>query len=307
METQDVFSQKVSIAMATYNGEKYIEEQLQSLINQTYSPIEIIIVDDGSTDNTVEIVKGYQYTYPFILLHINEKNSGVSKTFEKAISLCTGTFIALCDQDDIWELHKIKTLVNAIGEFDAVYSNSLLVDATGKSLGKEFTSIMNMQTYTSGTPFLLSNSVPGHTILMKRDFVLGILPFPDNMLFDLWIGFNAGGNNGIKYVNETLVKYRQHETNTIGTRDSKNKKKKLTPQQEFEAKKFELETLATAPIGDTKTKAILQTMLSVYHRNFSIKRSIFFFTNFNDLLISKQKPTYRKVLYCFKMLFKPNF
>lgn len=297
----------VSIAMASYNGSKYITEQLDTILNQTYQNIEIVIVDDCSKDDTVSIIKNWQAKYPRIKLFENVENLGVTKTFEKAISLSSGYFIAISDQDDIWELNKIEILINEIGEFDAVYSNSLLVDAKGNSLNKSFTTIMNMKTYKSGAPFLLSNSVPGHTILMKRAFVEKILPFPHNLLFDLWIGFCAAGNNGIKFVDKTLVKYRQHETNTIGTRDSKNKKQKDAVKVQFEKKLEELKTLAKAPITDTKTKIILDKMIAHFHRRWSFARSFFFFKYFDEILVSKKKSTFRKKLFCIKMFFKPNF
>jgi glycosyltransferase involved in cell wall biosynthesis len=196
----------VSIVMATYNGGKYLSEQLNSIIQQTYRNIEIVIVDDSSTDDTVEIIKKYQQQFSFISLHINETNNGVTVTFAKAIAESKGSLIAISDQDDIWELNKIETLVNNIEDFDAVYSNSLLVDAHGNSLNKSFTSIMNMKTYRCGAPFLLSNSVPGHTMLIRNSFAKTLFPFPPTVLFDLWICFCASSNNGIKYVDEILVK-----------------------------------------------------------------------------------------------------
>ena len=297
----------VSIAMATYNGEKYLKEQLDSLINQSYKSIEIVIVDDCSKDNTIGLIKQYQEKFNFIRLFINEKNSGVTSTFEKAITESKGKYIAISDQDDIWELDKIEILLNEIDDFDAVYSNSLLVDSQGNSLGKSFTTIMNMKTYKIGTPFLLSNSVPGHTILMKKDFVEKILPIPKNILFDLWIGFCAAGNNGIKFIDKTLVKYRQHDSNTIGTRDSKNKKKKDAVNIQFEKKLVELKTLATAPINNKETTEILTQMITHFHRRWSLARSLFFFKNFDEILVSKKKSVFRKKLYCIKMFFKPNF
>ncbi len=299
--------QLVSIAMATYNGARYIGEQLDSIINQTYKNIELVIVDDCSKDGTVEIVRQYQIKYPFIRLFQNESNRGVTKTFQTAIEHANGTFIAISDQDDIWVKDKIDILVSEIGQHDAVYANSLLVDANGNSLGKSFTTIMNMKSYYSGAPFLLSNSVPGHAILMKKEFVQKILPFPEKMLFDLWIGFCAAGNNGIKFVNKELVHYRQHETNTIGTRDSKNKKKKETVAAQFAFKLNELKTLATAPIKDERTKMVLAKMIALFHRKWSFQRSAFFFKYYNDILVSKKKPTFRKKLFCIKMFFKPNF
>ena len=297
----------VSIAMATYNGEKFLKEQIDSLLNQSYKNIEIVIVDDCSKDNTVNIVKEYQQQIANIKLLVNEKNVGVSKTFEKAIENSNGEFIALCDQDDIWMLEKIETLMSAVGKEDAYYSNSLLVDEAGNSMNIEFKSIMKMQSYYSGAPFLLSNCVPGHTILVKTSFVKTLLPIPANTLFDLWIGFAAAATNGIKFIDKILVHYRQHSSNAVGTRKSANKKKKRTLQEEFEFKKNELKLLATCPIKDEETKYINATMIRHFHRNWSFARSAFFFKYFSKILASKNKPTYRKFFYCIKMFFKPNF
>lgn len=297
----------VSVVMATYNGAKYLKEQIESILQQTYPNLELIIVDDGSKDETISIIQSYQQKHDNIFLYTNPENLGVTRTFEKGAQMAKGAFVAFSDQDDVWMLHKIETLISHIGEHDAVYSNSLLVDANGKSLGKSFTSIMNMKTYYSGAPFLLSNSVPGHTILIKKSFLDSILPFPPKMLFDLWIGFNAASNHGIHFVDEVLVHYRQHDTNTIGTRDSKNKKIKQSIAEQFEFKKNELKTLAKASIKDNQTKIILNEMIRHFHRGWSFKRSLFFFKYYNEILISKKKPTYRKKLFCIKMFFKPNF
>jgi glycosyltransferase involved in cell wall biosynthesis len=297
----------VSIAMATYNGAKYLHEQIDSIISQTYKNIEIVIVDDGSSDGTPDIVRDYESKFPFIHLHVNEKNAGVTNSFAKAISLCNGNYIALSDQDDYWLPHKIETLLRNIGDHDAIFSNSLLVNEKRESLGRSFTSLMNMKSYYNGAPFLLSNSVPGHTILVKTDFVKSLLPFPSHVYFDLWIGFNAASNNGIKFIDEVLVHYRQHESNAVGTSMSKNARVKRSVQQQFNAKKFELETLATAPIKDERTKKILEEMIRLFHRRWSFSRSAFFFRNYSDLLLSKQKPGWRKKLFCVKMFFKPNF
>lgn len=297
----------VSVAMASYNGEKYIGEQLDSIINQTYTNLEIVIVDDGSKDNTINIIKDYQTQYPFIFLFINDTNKGVTKAFERAVVESKGVFIAFCDQDDIWMVNKIETLVNEIGEHDAVYANSQLIDANGNSLGSDFNSIMKMQSYYSGTPFLLSNTVPGHAVLAKAGFLKNILPFPKELFFDLWIAFNAGGNNGIKFVDKVLVKYRQHESNTVGTSQSTNKKQKKTAQQHFDIKLQELKALATASIKDKHTKEVLAGVLKHFNKSWSLQRSLFFFKNYNDLLVSKNKPTWRKKLYCLKMIFKANY
>jgi len=297
----------VSIAMASYNGERFIEEQIKSILNQTYKNIELVIVDDGSNDKTINIIQNLQKKHPNIRLSINEQNCGVTLTFNRAVAECKGIFIAFSDQDDLWVDHKIETLINEIGDHDAIYGNSLLVDEEGTSLDKRFSSMMHLKNYYSGMPFLLSNTVAGHAMLAKADFLKRIQPFPSNLYFDLWIAFNAAATNGIKYVDEVLVHYRQHSNNAVGTSLSANKKKRPSTQTQFEQKKAELETLAQAPITHKQTKQVLQQMISLFKRNWSLKRSAFFFGNFNELLEAKQKPYYRKVLYCMKMFFKPNF
>jgi glycosyltransferase involved in cell wall biosynthesis len=297
----------VSVAMASYNGARFIGEQLDSILQQTYQNIEVVIVDDHSGDDTVSIIQSYQAKYPFISLICNEENIGVTKTFEKAIENCKGYYIALSDQDDIWHPGKIEILVDEIGEHDVVYADSLLVDENGISLNKKFSDLMNLRSYYTGTPFLLSNSVAGHAMLIKASFLKKILPLPQQIFFDLWIGFCAAANNGIKYIDQTLVNYRQHDNNTVGTSKSKNKKKRQTAQEQFEFKLMELKMLAAAPIKDEGTKNILNKMIHHFHRRWSFKRSAFFFKYYDEILSSKKKPEYRKKMFCMKMFFKPNF
>lgn len=297
----------VSVAMATYNGEKYIAEQLESIINQSYKNIELVITDDASADGTVAVIKRFQQQYKFITLFINPVNSGVTNTFEHSFKNCTGDFIAIADQDDIWELQKIELLINAIGEEDAVYSNSELVDKAGQPLGQLFSSLMQLQSYYSGAPFLMGNCIPGHTIIMRSSFTKTILPLPKTIMFDRWISFCAAANNGIKYVDRPLVKYRQHDTNTIGTGKSKNKTARKTKTEKFNAKLAELKILATAPVTNEATRQTLSRMLELFTRKISLQRGIFFFKNMDDLLVVKNKPAYRKILYCFKMIFKANY
>ena len=297
----------VSVAMATYNGEKFITDQLNSIFNQTYSNIEIVITDDNSTDNTVSIIKELQEKHNNIILFKKEKNSGVTETFENSIKNCKGEFIAISDQDDVWQSGKIETLLGEIGNEDAVYSNSLLVDKNGVSLSKEFREIMNLKSYYSGAPFLLSNCVPGHTILMKNGFAKKILPFPSNIMFDRWISFCAASNNGIKFVDKLLVLYRQHDTNTIGAGKYKNKRRRESAAEKFHKKSEELKAFAQAPIKDKETKEILQQMIKFFNHRWSFERSKFFFKNLKKILVIKKKSHFRKLLYCIKMFFKPNY
>ena len=229
-------SDPISVAMASYNGEKYIAAQLDSIIEQTHKNIEIVITDDCSADNTVAIINGYQQRYPFISLYINTMNSGVTKTFERSLKNCKGKFIAISDQDDVWEKDKLETLAAAIDTEDAAYANSLFVDSECRSLHTDFKSVMHLQSYYSGAPFLLGNCLPGHSLVMTYDFVQTLFPFPDGIMFDRWISFKAGANNGIKYIDRTLVNYRQHDSNTVGTKKSKHKPKPAATISDYDKK-----------------------------------------------------------------------
>ena len=102
----------VSIVLATHNGENYLKEQLDSLINQTYPVLEIIVVDDCSTDATVDIIKLYRQKYGHIKFYQNEAVLGPVKNFEKGMVLSAGEYISLCDQDDVWMPEKIKKIMD---------------------------------------------------------------------------------------------------------------------------------------------------------------------------------------------------
>ena len=103
---------KTSVALCTFNGEKFLQEQLSSILLQSVSVNEIVVCDDGSTDQTIEILKNYQGKFPKLFrIYRNEKNLGYVLNFEKAMSLCSGDIIFLCDQDDLWEKNKVEVVL----------------------------------------------------------------------------------------------------------------------------------------------------------------------------------------------------
>ncbi len=130
---------RVSIAMCTYNGARFLSEQLESFAAQTRIPDELVVCDDGSTDDTVSLIASYAKTVGFpVRLIRNSQKLGPAKNFEKAIGLCEGEIIILSDQDDIWLSRKIETLVEAFAKHPkAVYafSDAELVDEKGRPLG----------------------------------------------------------------------------------------------------------------------------------------------------------------------------
>jgi glycosyltransferase involved in cell wall biosynthesis len=204
----------ISVALCTYNGAKYIKKQLESIINQTYSNIEVIIVDDCSTDETYALVTAYEQHDARIKCYLNDHNLGFNKNFEKALSLTTGQFIAISDQDDIWELNKLQVLHDHIGDAWLAFSNSAYMTEEGKFTGKTLLQSFNMEG-KSFISFMVQNHVTGHTTLMSKEFLNYILPFPPKGYYDWWMGFVAMYHHKLKFVDAILTRYRVHAQSVI--------------------------------------------------------------------------------------------
>ena len=207
-------SKLVSIAICTYNGEEFLIKQLESLVNQTYPDLEIVAVDDASSDNTWEILKSYEQRYSFFKAYKNENNLGYVKNFEKAIKLCSGQYIALSDQDDIWELNKIEVLVKNIHDHQLIYHNSDFIDESDRQM-VDITVRDHYKFHEgdSNLPFLISNCIPGHTMLFDKSILEHIFPFDKEFHHDWWIAFIAATVGKIKSIPDVLVHYRQHGSN----------------------------------------------------------------------------------------------
>jgi len=197
----------VSIAMATYNGENYLKEQLDSIFNQSYKNIEIIVCDDCSSDKTVAILAEYKKKYG-LKYYINKNNLGFKRNFEKAISLCSGDFIALADQDDIWIENKIEVLVKEIGENSLIHSACSLIDENSKEISSLW--IKQDDFKYSFAKFIFGNTVTGCTVLFKKELLKDFSPIPSGEKYhDCWLALLATKMNGIVYCDKPLVKYRQ--------------------------------------------------------------------------------------------------
>ncbi len=227
----------VSICLATYNGEKYLKEQLDSIINQTHKNLELIVQDDCSSDNTVEILESYKDKID-IKIYKNEQNLGYIKNFESVLTKANGDFIAMCDQDDVWQENKIELLLNNINDATLIYSDSLLVDKDAKSLNKKLSKSLKNNFISTKNPlaFLNNNCVSAHAMLFKKELLEFIFPFPKNIFFDAWIAANGASLNGIKFYDACLVHYRQHDTNTLSKYNKKSKNKSKTSLNEADKK-----------------------------------------------------------------------
>ena len=205
----------VSVVMCVYNGEKYLKEQVDSILAQSYRPIELIIADDASTDDTRKILRQYENNSSVKIIY-REKNIGLAKNFSLVAEEAAGTYIAFSDQDDIWIDNKIENLVNAIPGKPLVYSDSLLVDENGNSLNKKLSDIKKMYTGTDSRGYMFYSCVWGHGMLITKELLHRSSPMPGEIHHDVWLAFKAFQNGGIFFHNETLTYYRRHDaTSTI--------------------------------------------------------------------------------------------
>lgn len=252
---------KLSVALCTYNGEKFIVEQINSIVNQSVKVDEIIICDDGSTDNTIKLCESFQnISNTIIKIYQNEKTLRVSKNFEKAIGLTTGDLIFLSDQDDYWEKEKVaKTIAffkqnpkatgffsnaNLMDENSIVIENKKLWDSV-LFLENELNKPIDLYKYITQTKSI----VTGATMCFKREILNVILPFPSHgLIHDEWISLQLANQNALFYTNECLIKYRKHANQQIGViKDKKlEKQKKAILVLNNVIKNEEFSTYATA-------------------------------------------------------------
>src|SRR5574344_1936060 len=211
---------KISILMATYNGEKYIYEQIESILSQTFQNFELIISDDCSKDNTYLILEEFAKKDKRISLFKNGENLGYFKNFEKLLSYATGDYIAFSDQDDIWTKTHLDVLLNTIGSCDLAGGNSELIDGNGQSLHITMKDVLHIkdvpQTNRDAIKVHLfyRNFIQGSACLFTKHLLQESLPFPNtNRFHDLWLAVNAAYLNGIAYTSDIVLLYRQHTTN----------------------------------------------------------------------------------------------
>jgi len=212
---------KISIAIATYNGGKYINQQLNSLSNQSVIPFEIIICDDNSTDDTIDNIKRFiNSTSINTKLFQNKNTLGFSQNFGRALSLCEGDYIFLCDQDDVWFSNKIENMLKVILNHKdkyVFYNDAEFTDSNLFPCGQ--TKINKHEYYNKN----LNGFLQGSCCVIERKFLFQILPIPIEVkAHDIWIGWLARILD-VKYINrEVLQYYRQHKNNSSDNRLNEN-------------------------------------------------------------------------------------
>lgn len=211
---------RISLALATYNGEKYLIQQLESIFSQELAPDEIIIVDDFSTDRTVSIIREYQKSHPAIVLFCNEINIGPTASFKKAVSLCTCPYIAFCDQDDIWKPFKLQLSLETLVAIEnpslpsMVFTDLEIVDHENKSLYPSFWQKHGFKPFSINFyKLLMGNVATGCSIVINKSMANEIAKMPSNVImYDFWISLISYGFGKVKPINITSIRYRTHSS-----------------------------------------------------------------------------------------------
>lgn len=226
---------KLSVAICTFNGGRYLREQLESIAAQTRGPDELIICDDRSTDDTVRIVESFAAGAPFpVRLSTNEQNLGSTKNFERAITLCEGDVIFLSDQDDVWHPRKVQRFEAEFvsrANVAMVFSDGEVVDENLRPLGHRVWALIRFgererTRFARGDAFkvlLDHNVVTGAAMAFRSKFKNLILPIPGDLthdgvavLHDWWAALMIAAVADAAFIDEPLFQYRQHGQQQMG-------------------------------------------------------------------------------------------
>lgn len=229
-------NQKVDILLATYNGEKYIKEQVESILNQTYENIQIIISDDCSTDKTRQVLKEYENNEK-IKIFYQEKNLGYVKNFEFLLKQVESNLYMLSDQDDVWKKEKVEKSVEKIEseKLDLVFGDLEVVDENLNTLYKSYNRYMHLihkiKKYQKDYRLqYLYNCMTGCTIISRKNWIDKVLPFPTDSKYtihDYWLGLVIALNGKVGYIEEPYILYRQHGKNQVGSKKASKTASKL--------------------------------------------------------------------------------
>jgi glycosyltransferase involved in cell wall biosynthesis len=221
---------KLGVALCTYNGERYLSEQLDSIFAQERLPDEVLVQDDGSSDRTLAILDAYAAKAPFTFKVVrNPQNLGFVRNFEHAIGRCSGDVIATSDQDDYWrpdKLKKIEHLFRSDADMSVLFSEAQMVDDGLAPLGYGLlqalhvsdADLQGIRRYDFLPVLLRRNIAPGATMALRAEKVKRMMPIPEGAYHDEWIALVAAVFGELRFCGEPLIRYRQHAANQLGAR-----------------------------------------------------------------------------------------
>lgn len=236
---------RVSVALCTFNGRRFLGEQLRSLAGQTRVPDELVACDDASTDGTPDLLDAFAREAPFPVRVVrNPANIGTSANFARAVSLCSGDAIFLCDQDDVWAAEKVARFAAAFEAHPGaglVASDLDVIDESGHPVGRRvwcslpFTRAQQARVSAGYGPrlWLRYNTLTGAAVAFRADLRDAVLPVPDGWVHDAWIAFVCGALAPVRLIQDPLTRYRVHAGQQIGSEPR-------TPGREFgRARRFD--------------------------------------------------------------------
>jgi glycosyltransferase involved in cell wall biosynthesis len=219
---------RISVALCTYNGERFLDQQLASIAAQSRHPDELVVSDDGSTDGSIEMIERFASTAGFLVrLQQNATNLGVTRNFEQTMGLCDGDLIVTADQDDVWIPEKLARIA---AEFDRspgvglVFSDADLIDGAGRPIGSRLWPSVRFgnsarRDLDLRDPFdvlLRRPVITGASMAFRSDLRNLVRPIPPPWLHDEWIGLMVSSVARIVAIAEPLMQYRVHATNQVG-------------------------------------------------------------------------------------------
>lgn len=236
----------VDILLSTYNGELFLEEQLLSILNNSYKNIRILIRDDGSSDSTKNIINKFVVSNPdkVLLIEDNKGNIGSTKSFEKLMHYVKSDYFMFCDQDDYWCSSKIEISLNNLIALEikygentpcVVFTDLYVVDNKLNKISDSFFKLVGLNPNVVNDLYkaMAMSVVPGCTMMMNRAVLNYIFPIPKTVIHDFWVVVITIKYGKVTYLNIPTIKYRQHSNNSIGLalsgkKNIYNKLKKIT-------------------------------------------------------------------------------
>lgn len=293
---------KLSVALCTYNGEKFVQKQIDSILDQTIPVHEIVVCDDCSTDRTKEILLEYKEKYPTIFeLHFNEENLRSDKNFEKAIFLTTGDYIFLSDQDDLWvpeKVDKILAIFNENPTAEGVFSDAAFIDDNDNLIYSEislwesvcfFHESIKQPSDLRKSLLYISNFLTGATLCIKKETKDFSIPFMTikNFIHDEWYAFLLSHRDKLRFSTEKLIYYRLHNNQQLGVGKISNPAK----TQEKNRERNNLMMGLLKPRNFKEFKTIIRYLFFQYEKYYHLysKYNIPIFKEISDNLKNKFK------------------
>jgi glycosyltransferase involved in cell wall biosynthesis len=294
----------VDIVLATYNGDRFLDAQIQSILAQDYPHWRLIIRDDGSSDCTIEIIQDYLQKEPNRLQWIDRNSSqnlGIIQNFNYLLTNTTADYIFLCDQDDVWQSNKLTESLAVMQQLEQqwgqetpilIFSDLTVVTDQMKVICSSFWQAHNLDPHRSALQnLLLRNMITGCTVLINRALKNCALPIPNNaFMHDWWLGLVASSFGKIGYLSQPTILYRQHENNQVGAQGLTQKFILSRLQQPYRIRAYYQKTIKQTQIFlerygsqlDSETQQILSAYATLSDQSFWQKRSIILKYGFFD-------------------------